>query len=167
MFDSLTGLGMQIGVAAAAAVFVAVAGALLTDIGPWYRAMKQPRWQPPDWAFGPAWTTIFTLAAAAGVIGWERAPDDASRAWLVWLFAANGLLNILWSFLYFRLRRPDWALAETFLLWGSVLLLIIELWPHARTAAWLLVPYLLWVMFAGALNLAIVRLNRPFSGRSG
>ena len=149
-------------IAALAACAVAGLGALTTDLGPWYRSLVQPSWQPPDWAFGPAWTTIFALAAIAGVLGWQRAPDQAGREWMLGLFALNGVLNLLWSLLYFRLRRPDWALYEVGFLWLSVLLLIVVLRPYARTAAWLLVPYLLWVAFAGALNYASVQLNRPF-----
>ena len=78
------------------------------------------------------------------------------------LFALNGFLNLLWSLLYFRLRRPDWALIEVGLLWLSVLLLIVVLGRYSRTAAWLLVPYLAWITVAGALNWGTVQLNRPF-----
>ena len=99
-------------VAAAAAIFVAVLGGLMTDLGPWYASLKQPSWKPPDWAFGPIWTTIFALAAAAGVIGWRRAPSRSDREQLLVLFAANGFLNVFWSLLYFRLHRPDWSLVE-------------------------------------------------------
>ena len=149
-------------VALAAAFVVAGLGGLMTDLGPWYRALQQPAWQPPDWAFGPAWTTIFALAALAGARAWQRAPDRASREWMLGLFALNAFLNVFWSLLYFRLKRPDWALYEVGFLWLSVLLLIVVLRPYARTAAWLLVPYFLWVTFAGALNYASVQLNRPF-----
>jgi tryptophan-rich sensory protein len=162
MIESLAFLGKPVGVATVAACFVALAGALLTEIGPWYRALKKPAWQPPDWAFGPAWTIIFALAATAGVLGWERAPDATGRLWMLWLFGANAALNILWSVLYFRFKRPDWAFIEVFALWASVLLLIVAVWPYSRLSAWLLVPYLLWVTFAGALNLATARLNAPF-----
>ena len=92
-------------VAAGAAVLVAVLGALMTDLGPWYRDLRQPAWKPPDWAFGPVWTVIFALAAAAGVIGWRHAPSRADRERLLLLFSLNGFLNVLWSLLYFRLHR--------------------------------------------------------------
>jgi tryptophan-rich sensory protein len=72
------------------------------------------------------------------------------------------VLNIAWSALYFRLHRPDWALAETLALWLSVLALIVVLRRCTRTGALLMVPYLLWVSFAAVLNLAVVRLNYPF-----
>lgn len=149
-------------IAAAAAMAVAVIGGLMTDIGPWYTSLKQPPWKPPDWAFGPIWTTIFALAAAAGVIGWRRAPSRAARETMLGLFAANGFLNVFWSLLYFRLHRPDWSLVEVPFLWLSVLLLIVLLARFAKTAAWLLAPYLVWVSIASVLNWQTVQLNGPF-----
>ena len=149
-------------IAAAAALAVAMIGGLMTDIGPWYLSLKQPAWKPPDWAFGPIWTTIFALAAAAGVIGWRRAPSRAARETMLALFAANGFLNVLWSLLYFRLHRPDWSLIEVPFLWLSVLLLIVLLARFAKVAAWLLLPYLVWVALAAALNWQTVELNGPF-----
>lgn len=149
-------------VAAAAAIGVAVLGGLMTDLGPWYLALKQPAWKPPDWAFGPIWTTIFALATASGVIGWRRGPTRRERELVLVLFAANGFLNVFWSLLYFRLHRPDWALLEVPLLWLSVLALIVLLRRFAASAAWLLVPYLTWVAIAAWLNWDTVRLNGPF-----
>jgi tryptophan-rich sensory protein len=151
-----------IAIAAASAIFVAVLGALMTDLGPWYANLKQPPWKPPDWAFGPIWTTIFALAAAAGVIGWRRAPTRADRELLLVLFAANGFLNVFWSLLYFRLHRPDWSMFEVPLLWLSVLALIVVLARYAKSAAWLLAPYLVWVAIAALLNWQTVKLNAPF-----
>jgi translocator protein len=149
-------------VAALAAAAVATLGATVTDLGPWYQSLRKPSWQPPDWLFGPAWTLIFALTALAGALGWIAAPERMDRTRLLALFALNALLNILWSELFFRLQRPDWALAEVVLLWLSVLLLVVAARRHSRSAGWLLVPYLAWVGFAAALNLAIVRLNQPF-----
>ena len=72
------------------------------------------------------------------------------------------MLNIAWSVLFFRLRRPDWALLEVALLWLSVLLLVVLLRRLSRTASALLLPYLAWVGFAGYLNYVVVRMNPPF-----
>lgn len=149
-------------IAAASAVAVAMLGALMTDLGPWYAALRQPDWKPPDWVFGPVWTTIFSLAAIAGVKGWRSAPDRAARERMLLLFAVNAFLNVLWSLLFFRLHRPDWALIEVPFLWMSVLALIVLLARFARSAAWLLVPYLAWVAIAALLNWQTVRLNGPF-----
>ncbi|MBN9205489.1 TspO/MBR family protein [Methylibium petroleiphilum] len=156
------GLLKPVLIAAAAALAVAGLGGLMTDLGPWYQQLVQPPWKPPDWLFGPAWTAIFALAAMAGVIAWRRAPQRVDREWMLALFALNGFLNVLWSLLFFRLHRPDWALFEVLLLWLSILLLIGVLARYARTASLLLLPYLAWVAFAGFLNLATVRLNGPF-----
>ena len=116
-----------VAVAAAAAIVVAVVGATMTDLGPWYRGLAKPPWQPPDAAFGVIWTVIFAMAAAAGAVGWRRAPTRGTREWLVGLFALNGFFNVLWSLLFFRLRRPDWALVEVGDLWLSVVILIVFL----------------------------------------
>lgn len=151
------------GIALLGAVAVGVAGGLLTDIGPWYRALVKPSWQPPDWLFGPVWTTIFLLAAISAAMAWNNAPSG-TRAMIAWLFVLNGVLNMLWSLLFFHLKRPDWALWEVPLLWLSVLVLIVAILPWSRLAAWLLVPYLLWVAFAAYLNWTIVKLNAPFGG---
>jgi translocator protein len=151
-----------IAVAALAALGVASLGATITDLGPWYQSLAMPDWQPPDWLFGPVWTLIFALAALAAATGWRDAPTRAAREWLVIFFALNGLFNLLWSLLFFRLQRPDWALVEVGLLWLSILLLIISLARFSRPASLLLVPYLVWVSFAAVLNWKVVALNGPF-----
>lgn len=148
--------------AAVAAIAVAALGASATDLGPWYQSLVKPSWQPPDWLFGPAWTLIYALAALSCGLAWAAARDKRSRTWIVALFALNALLNVAWSELFFGLHRPDWALAEVGLFWLSILLLIVVLRRHSKTASWLLVPYLAWVTFAAILNLAVVRLNYPF-----
>jgi translocator protein len=149
--------------AALGVIAVAGLGGWATELGPWYRALKQPWWQPPDAAFGPAWSVIYLLTAIAAVRVWLRAATPGQRArWLAAL-AANGALNVFWSWLFFKARRPDWALAEVLLLWLSILLLIGLAWRHEVTSALLLVPYLLWVAFAASLNFAVMRLNGPFA----
>lgn len=149
-------------IAGIVAVLIAVVGATITDIGPWYHSLAQPRWAPPDAAYGVAWTAIYALSAIGGGIGWIAMADWRDREWLIGLFALNGFLNILWSLLFFRLHRPDWALIEVVGLWLSVAALIVFVWRRSMTGAVLLVPYLLWATFAGYLNMTIVRLNGPF-----
>lgn len=148
--------------AAGAALLVAALGGAATEIGPWYYGLHKPAWQPPDWLFAPVWTLIYGLTALAGVIAWNRIGDRERRLRTMALFALNALLNVLWSELFFRAKRPDWALAEVVPFWLSILVLLVVLVPVSRYAVWALVPYLIWVMFAGVLNLAIVRLNGPF-----
>ena len=150
-------------VAGGCAVLLTLAGGLLTTIGPWYRDLRKPSWQPPSWAFGPAWTIILGLAAWSAAEGWTAAPTGAAKAVVVGLFAANALCHFLWSPLFFGWRRPDWALIEVGFLWLSIVVLILWLAPFSERAAWLLAPYLAWVTFASWLNRAIVRLNGPFA----
>lgn len=142
---------------------VAGGGAVLTDLTPWYRNLIKPSWQPPDWLFGPAWSVILTLASVSAYLAWRDSPDGGSRIMVACLFLANGVFNLLWSPLFFRMRRPDWALYEVPFLWLSVLAPMILLAPINRYSSLLLAPYLIWVSFASFLNLTIVRLNAPFT----
>ena len=156
-------LGTTVTAAAVLAILVAATGAALTDTGPWYESLKTPAWKPPDWAFGPVWTTILTLCAAAGILAWRRTPSRQDRLVLFSLFALNALLNVSWSFLFFTLQRPDWALFEVALLWASIVALIFAVAKWSSFAAVLLIPYLAWVTTASVLNYEIVQLNGPFS----
>ena len=154
---------MPVVVAGAAALLTAVVGATITDLGPWYHSLAQPRWAPPDVAYGVAWTAIYACTALAAVTGWRAAPNAREADWLIGLFALNGFLNILWSLLFFRFHRPEWAVVEVVVLWLSILALVVTAARYSRPAASLLLPYLAWVAFAGSLNLAVVRLNGPFA----
>ena len=151
-----------LGIASAVAIVVAIAGAVLTEIGPWYDGLKKPAWKPPDWAFGPVWTTIFVLTVIATALAWDAAGPGGPRPLLFWALAINAILNIAWSGIFFKMRRPDWALREVVLLWFSILSLILVMGSVSFTAGLLLVPYLLWVSTASFLNLRIVQLNGPF-----
>lgn len=149
-------------VAGAATAVVLGAGGALTRLDEWYEDLRKPSWQPPEWAFPVAWTSIGALAAWSAVDAWSGARTDAERSRVVGLYAANGALNTAWSGLFFTLRRPDWALAEVVPLWLSIAAMIAGVAPLSRRAAWLLSPYLAWVSVAAGLNRAIVRLNGPF-----
>ena len=144
------------------ALAVAMLGMTITDLGPWYRSLKQPGWAPPDPVYGAAWTLIFALAAVSAVLAWRAAPTRQQAETLVGLFALNGFLNVLWSLLFFRLQRPDWAAWEVLALWASVALLIGYCGRFSRAAGALLVPYIAWVTLAALLNWQVVALNAPF-----
>ena len=152
--------------AVAWAVILGLGGGLLTQIGDWYYNLRKPSWQPPDWLFGPAWTIILGLAAWAFVRCWPAADAAEETSFLIGLYVVNGVFHFLWSPLFFTVKRPDWALAEVPFLWLSVLSLTVFLGQWDELASWLIVPYLVWVSFAACLNLAIVRLNRPFGNPS-
>lgn len=140
-------------------------GAALTELGPWYFALKHPPWKPPDAAFGVIWSTIFTLCAISAWLAWQAADTAALRRRVTVLFGANALLNILWSALYFKLQRPDWALFEVVFLWLSIMALIMGLWRLSRWASLLLITYWVWVIIAAALNMHTVMLNGPFGAQ--
>jgi tryptophan-rich sensory protein len=148
-------------VAAAGETSVAVAGMALTKLDSWYFTLRKPGWKPPDWLFGPAWTLIFIGATTAAVIGW-RSTHGATSALVAALFILNGLCNMAWSYLFFTLKRPDYALMEIPFLWVSIAAPMVLLGLHAGPAWVFLLPYLLWVSFAAALNRKIVLLNQPF-----
>jgi tryptophan-rich sensory protein len=153
-------------IAIVATVCVLMAGGALTEIGPWYRTLRNPPWRPPNWAFGPVWGMIGAFTCAGAVIIWRASPTDWDKAVTIGLFGLNAGLNILWSLLFFKLRRPDWALIEVVFLWLSILALILAFYPRSPLASALLLPYLIWVTIASALNRAMVRLNGPFDGRA-
>lgn len=145
-------------------VGLAALGGWITDTGPWYQALRKPWFQPPNFLFGPAWTTIFICLGCAAVIAWNVPTNTAQqRLGVALAFALNFLLNSLWSFLFFARRRPDLALIEVVVFWCSIVALIVVVRPLSSTAAWLLLPYLAWVSFATVLNQRIVALNAPFS----
>jgi benzodiazapine receptor len=148
----------------AATLGVRGAGSALTEITPWYRSLRNPSWRPPGWAFGPIWTVIAVFTAGSALLAWNSATTEAERATTIGLFALNAVLNVARNLLFFKLRRPDWALIEVIALWLSILALMIAFYPRAPWAAALLLPYLLWVSIATVLNLVTVRLNRPFGG---
>ena len=165
-------------VAAGIALLVAGLGGLATDLGPWYRGLVQPPWKPPDIVFGPTWTLLYTLTAWAGARAWwcagaplpggvvvaevsEMSAHAARRRQrrLLGAFLLNALLNVLWSVLFFKAQRPDWALAEIVLLTASVLGLVVSCARVDRLASRLLLPYLAWVLFAATVNAGVLRLN--------
>lgn len=145
-----------------AAIAVAAIGGTLTDLGPWYQSLDKPDWNPPAVVFPIVWTTVFALAVIAFVSAWRNAPSTKVSDTLIGLFAANAFLNIVWSLLFFRLQRPDWAFYELILLWVSIGVLILYCWRYSKLASAVLLPYLVWVSVAGALNWQIVELNGPF-----
>lgn len=151
-------------IGAAWAIILGGAGGALTEIGLWYRELRKPPWQPPDWLFGPAWTVILGLAGWSFYIGLTQTASTEAQIAVWVLFIANFALHFAWSPLFFKLKRPDWALAENVLLWISVATLVIVL-PRLvgdSFVGWLNVPYLVWVSFAFVLNWKIVQLNGPF-----
>ena len=145
-----------------AAGLVAILGATVTDLGPWYQSLAKPDWTPPDGLFPIVWTLIYALITVAGITAWRAAPTAYESTTILSLFALNAFLNITWSLLFFRLQRPDWALVEVFALWLSIAAMMLYCARFSRKASALLLPYLIWVTIAAALNREILALNAPF-----
>jgi geranylgeranyl reductase len=153
-------------IAAVATAGVLATGGALTEIGPWYYSLRNPPWRPPNWAFGPIWGIVGACTCAAAVIIWRASPTEWDKAITIVLFALNACLNVLWNVLFFKLKRPDWAMIEVVFLWLSILALIIAFYPRAPLSAAFLLPYLIWVSIASVLNRAMVQLNGPFDGKA-
>ena len=122
--------------------------------GEWYARLAKPSFNPPNWAFAPAWTMLYVLVAIAGWRTWEHGTRAAFAVWLAQL-----LVNFAWSPTFFRAHRGDVALALILALFALILAFIGLQWEADRTAALLFVPYAAWVAFASALNAALLRLN--------
>jgi tryptophan-rich sensory protein len=135
-------------------------GGLLTasSVDSWYPTLQKPAWNPPNAVFGPVWTALYLMMAAAYFLVW-RAPKRSLRPATV-LFLTQLGLNLGWSALFFGLRRPDLALPEMVLLLVAIAATAATFRKHSQLAGWLLVPYLLWVSYALSLNVGIVWLNR-------
>jgi translocator protein len=149
-------------IAGTLALVTAIVGGSITVLDTWYYSLKQPGWAPPDYMFGVIWTAIFALIAVAGVLAWEKAKTRRDVEITLGIFALNGFLNLGWSFIFFRIERPDIAFYELIALWLSVLALILFCGRFSKWSAILLLPYLAWVTTAGVLNYQVVQLNGPF-----
>jgi translocator protein len=121
----------------------------------WYPSLVKPSWTPPSWLFGPVWTLLYIMMAVAAWLVWRA---GESRTALI-LFFAQLALNLAWSFLFFGARSPGLGLIEIVFLWLAVAATIFAFAFRSRVAAFLMVPYLVWVSFAAALNAAIFMLN--------
>lgn len=140
-------------------VAIALLGGIASDVNsPWYQGLQKPTWQPPSYLFGPVWTTLYVLGAISAIIIW-KSPASLARRRALTIYAINGALNLAWSWIFFQGHTALWAGVEIGFVWLTILLMIRSAWPISRTAAWLLVPYLLWVSFATVLTWAIVSLN--------
>jgi translocator protein len=128
----------------------------------WYAGLRKPAWSPPNYVFAPAWTALYTLMGVAAWLVWQQAARRslAVSVPLAW-FTEQLVLNVVWSALFFARRNPGAAFGEIILLWCAILGAAVAFRPFSALASALLVPYLLWVGFAAALNCSIWRLNRP------
>jgi len=142
-------------------LLVGVSGSLATatSVRTWYPLLQKPPWTPPGFVFGPVWTVLYLLMGVSAWLIWRDSKGNSRRKALL-IFAVQLVLNGTWSFLFFGLRSPGWAALEIVVLWCSIVATLLAFARIRRLAAGLLLPYLVWVSYAAALNIAIWNLNR-------
>jgi len=162
----------------------AVVGSVFTvsEIKGWYSLLEKPTFNPPNWIFGPVWSILFLLMGVSLYFVWVEKFEvknqlgiTKKKAWNEWseklwvgewqkinivvVFALQLVLNILWSVIFFGMHNPGLAFFELLILWFSIIYTILNFYRVSKIAAYLLIPYILWVSFAGVLNLVIWLLN--------
>lgn len=141
----------------------AIGGAASIQAGPFYVELVRPDWAPPASIFGPVWTVLYALMGIAAWLVWRVGGFRAARAALT-LFVVQLAFNALWSWLFFAWHRGGLAFADILLLWALILATLVAFWRIRPFAGALLIPYLLWVSFAAALNYSLWQLNPPVLG---
>jgi tryptophan-rich sensory protein len=141
-------------------LLVGFIGSLFTaqSVNTWYRTLKKPSFTPPNWLFAPAWTLLFILMGVAFYLIWQKDFGSRPRPYIT-IYALQLFFNLLWSFFFFTLRNPLLSFCEIIILWFLILLNTIVFFKVSRIAGFLLIPYLLWVTFAGFLNFFLYVLN--------
>ena len=139
-----------------------ILGSIFTvkSITNWYYYLQKPVFTPPSWLFGPAWITLYALMGIAVYLVYRQGWEKPSVRSAVYLFGVQLVLNALWTPLFFGLHLLLVAFIEITLLWILIFLTLQRFWKISRAAGLLMVPYLLWVTFASALNLSFWLLNR-------
>jgi benzodiazapine receptor len=135
-------------------------GAIATtpEIKGWYTTLEKPSWNPPDYIFGPVWTTLFVMMAIAAWLVWK--PGGVKVVVIpMTLFAFQLVLNVSWSWIFFGMHQPGWAFIEIIVLWMFILATTVSFFRRSRMAGWLMLPYIAWVSFASVLNFTIWHLN--------
>lgn len=148
-------------VALAISQLAGIIGAIFTTpaIDGWYAGIVKPALNPPSWIFGPVWTTLFVLMGIAAFLVWRKGLERRDVKIALGIFLGQLVLNTLWSIIFFGMQSPGAAFIEIIFLWLAILATIVTFAKISRPAAWLLVPYILWVSFASYLNYAIWMLN--------
>ncbi|HRH31148.1 MAG TPA: tryptophan-rich sensory protein [Candidatus Paceibacterota bacterium] len=147
-----------------------VIGSLFTTtaINGWYTLLVRPSFAPPNWVFGPVWTTLFVLMGIASFLVWRKGKTEALQRGGVFpkrartaltLFGIQLVLNTLWSIIFFGSENLGGAFVEIIFLWIAIVATIVAFYRISKPAAYLLLPYIAWVTFAAYLNYAFWQLN--------
>lgn len=156
----ILGLAGWLGIVFTAAIIGAAAS---VNAGPFYMQLVRPAWAPPAGVFGPAWTVLYTFMGIAAWLVWRTDGFRAARSALI-LFIVQLAVNALWSWLFFGWQRGALAFADILLLLVLIVITLRAFWRIQPLAGALLIPYLLWVSFAAALNFMVWQLNPRLLG---
>ena len=143
---------LPLSVGAAAGMFTSQA------VPTWYASLNRPSFSPPNWVFGPVWTSLYILLGISFFLIWKEEASKG-RDLAIKVFLVQMLLNFAWSFLFFYFNLIGAALIEIILLWTSIAAMIYLFYKIKPFAAYLNIPYLLWVSFATILNAGYYFLN--------
>ena len=154
-------LFIRISIGVAICLLVGFLGAIATQnsVNDWYTTINKPSFNPPNWLFGPVWTALYVLMGVAFGIVWAKGTYHAWVKTAMYHFGFQLILNLTWSVVFFGLQAPFYALLVIVALIILILLTIKWFKIVKPVAAYLLIPYLLWVLFASVLNFEIWRLN--------
>ena len=130
-----------------------------SSVNTWYTTLAKPAFSPPNWVFGPVWTTLYFLMGVSLYLIWQKGTKNKKVKVALYFFAVQLFLNFIWSLLFFGLRSPALALIEIIALLALIVITAYKFYGIDKIAAYLLIPYILWVSFATILNLSIVILN--------
>ena len=129
------------------------------SISTWYVGINKPSFNPPNWIFGPVWTTLYTLMGISAGLIWSKGLEFATTKKALSVFGIHLALNFSWSLIFFGLEQPLWAFIEILFLLSSIFYFTNLFYRISPFTGWLQVPYILWVSFATILNGAIAWLN--------
>jgi benzodiazapine receptor len=136
-------------------------GAVFTTpaIPTWYASLNKPAFNPPNWVFFPVWTTLYTLMGIAAFLVWRKGLHERRVRVALVVYAIQLVLNLAWTIIFFGLYSLFGAVIAIVLLWVAILVNIVAFWRISKAAGALLIPYILWVSFAGLLNVSVWMLN--------
>lgn len=142
-------------------LFAGFIGSFFTvdSIATWYATLQKPAFNPPNWVFGPIWTTLYILMGISAYMVWVKGWDKKEVSIALWVFSLQLVLNTLWSIIFFGAKELFSAFVEIVFLWLAIVATIFMFSRVSRNAALVMVPYLLWVSFAAFLNYSIWQLN--------
>jgi len=126
----------------------------------WFGSLNTPTWNPPAYLFAPVWTTLYLLMGISLGIIWTNKTTELQKRSAYFLFGLQLFLNFCWSIIFFKFHSPAFALLDILLMDIIIIITIVSFSKFSKLAAWLLVPYIAWVLFATILNFSIWNLNR-------